>query len=109
MKMTLLEQIESKYHQAQADLDKVIKRQPDTAQARYDRKKALAKGHEPKRYTAGAAKVKHEMYIEHRWILKGVQEVVDYLLENEYVDEEWIQEVIGDVEGALNPSTEEDA
>ena len=109
MRMKLVDQIRAMYRQAQRDLDRIIEKRPDTAQARYDRKKALKKGHEPKRYTAGSEKIKHEMYIEHRWILKGVQEVVDYLLEHEYVDKEWIQEVIGDVESALNEGTEEDA
>ncbi len=99
--MTLLEAIEMKYAQAYRDIDKLIVNRPNTAQARYDRKKALAKGHEPKRYTAGMEKMKHELAIERRWILKGIQEAVDFLISNGILTKEQSLEVIGDVESAI--------
>ena len=104
-----MQQIEAKYAQAHRELDRVILGRTNTAQARYDRKKALAKGHEPKRYTVGVERVKHELDIEMRWVLKGVQETVDYLVEHTRGTEfpKWLKEVVGDVEAALDARTEE--
>ena len=107
--MTLVEIIEMKYAQANRDIDKIIAKRPDTAQARYDRKKALARGREPKRYTAGMEKMKHELAIERRWILKGILEAVDYLVDECGFIKKDLLEVIGDVEAALDKRDGEDA
>lgn len=113
MNMKLIEQIDTKYAQATRELDKVIAGRRDTAQSRYDRKKALAKGREPKRYTAGVERIRHELDVERRWVLKGVQETLEYLLEHleeqdDYPFEEWLREELGCVELALDERTEED-
>lgn len=111
--MKLLEQIDAKYNQAKRELDKVISGRHDTAQARYDRKKALAKGHEPKRYTAGIERIRHELDIERRWVLKGALETLEYIRDNYDLGkghfDEWIGGMIDDVEAALDEGTEEDS
>ena len=111
--MNLLEQIDAKYDQAKRELDKIIVGRTETAQARYDRKKALAKGHEPKRYTAGIERIRHEMDTERRWVLKGVTETLEYLLEHyqEYDTRsfgEWLEEELKSVEAAFDKRAEED-
>lgn len=110
--MTLLQLIDAKYEQAKRELDKVISGRTNTAQARYDRKKALAKGHEPKRYTAGAERIRHELDVERRWVLKGALETLEYIVSNYHLYDsrswtEWLEEVIADVEAALDEGTEE--
>lgn len=112
--MTLVQQVDAKYTQAKRELDKVISGRHNTAQARYDRKKALAKGHEPKRYVAGAERIKHELDVERRWVLKGAAETLEYILSNyqEYDSRsigEWLEEELGRVEAALDEGTEEDS
>lgn len=112
--MKLLEQIDAKYDQAKRELDKVIAGRTETAQARYDRKKALAKGHEPKRYTAGIERIRHELDVERRWVLKGASETLEYLLEHyqEFDNRsfgEWLEEELANVEAALDEGTEEDS
>lgn len=111
MDMKLVEQIDAKYDQAKRELDKVINGRTNTAQARYDRKKAIAQGRDPKRYTVGAERIKHELDVERRWVLKGVSETLDYLLTHSEDDDlnAWLLEVIGDVEAALDEGTEEDS
>lgn len=113
MDMKLVEQIDAKYDQAKRELDKVINGRTNTAQARYDRKKAIAQGRDPKRYTVGAERIKHELDVERRWVLKGVSETLDYLLALTHSGDEelsaWLVEVIGDVDAALNEGTEEDS
>ena len=111
--MTLVQQIEAKYTQAKRELDKVIFGRHNTAQARYDRKKALAKGHEPKRYVAGAERIKHELDVERRWVLKGAAETLEYILSNyqKYDSRsigEWLEEELDRVEATLDEGTEED-
>lgn len=111
--MKLLEQIDAKYTQAKRELDKVISGRHNTAQARYDRKKALAKGHEPKRYTAGIERIRHELDVERRWVLKGALEALEFVRDNYglvkgQVDE-WIGGMIDDVEAALDEGAEEDS
>lgn len=112
--MKLIEQIDAKYNQAQRELDRVIAGRTETAQARYDRKKALAKGHEPKRYTAGVERIRHEMSVERRWVLKGALEALEYVLKHyqEYDSRsfgEWIKEELGSVEATLDEGTEENS
>lgn len=112
--MTLIQQVDTKYTQAKRELDKVISGRHNTAQARYDRKKALAKGHEPKRYVAGAERIKHELDVERRWVLKGAAETLEFILSNyqEYDSRsigEWLEEELGRVEAALDEGTEEDS
>lgn len=109
--MKLIEQIDAKYVQAKRELDKVISGRHDTAQARYDRKKALAKGHEPKRYTAGIERIRHELDVERRWVLKGATETLEYLLEHYLgpVERKLIEEELKSVEAALDEGTEEDS
>lgn len=112
--MKLVEQIDIKYGQAKRELDKVIAGRTETAQARYDRKKALAKGHEPKRYTASAERIRHELDVERRWVLKGALETLEYIKEHcqEYDSRsivEWMEEMIDGIENALDEGTEEDA
>lgn len=111
--MNLIQQIDVKYDQAKRELDKVISGRRNTAQARYDRKKALAKGHEPKRYTAGVERIRHELDVERRWVLKGAQETLEYVVAHaqEYDSRsfvEWLKEELGSVEAALDERTEED-
>lgn len=111
--MKLLEQIDAKYVQAKRELDKVISGRHNTAQARYDRKKALARGYEPKRYTAGIERIRHELDVERRWVLKGAAEALEYLLEHYQEFDtrsigEWLEEELGNVEAALDEGTEED-
>lgn len=112
--MNLIQQIDAKYDQAKRELDKVISGRHDTAQARYDRKKALAKGHDPKRYTAGIERIRHELDVERRWVLKGVTETLEYLLEHYQEFDtrsfgEWLEEELNNVEAALDEGTEEDS
>lgn len=110
--MTLLQQIDAKYDQAIRELNRVIAGRTNTAQARYDRKKALAKGHEPKRYTVGVERIKHELDVERRWVLKGALEALEYILANrndEQFLDEWIGGMIEDVEAALDQGTEKDS
>ncbi len=112
--MTILQQIDAKYTQAKRELDRVISGRHNTAQSRYDRKKALAQGREPKRYTAGVERIRHELDVERRWVLKGVQETLEYLLSHyqEYDTRsfgEWIEEELANVEAALDEGTEEDS
>ena len=112
--MNLIQQIDAKYTQAKRELDKVISGRHDTAQARYDRKKALAKGHEPKRYTAGIERIRHELDIERRWVLKGVQETLEYIITHaqEYDTRsfvEWLEEELANVEATFDEGTEEDS
>lgn len=112
--MKLIEQIDAKYNQAKRELDRIIKGRTETAQSRYDRKKALAKGHEPKRYTAGAERIRHELEVERRWVLKGALETLEYLVNNynEYDTRsigEWLEEELKSVEAALDEGTEEDS
>lgn len=110
--MKLLEQIDAKYTQAKRELDKIIAGRTETAQARYDRKKALAKGREPKRYVAGIERIRHELDVERRWVLKGAQEALEYILANcsdEQFSSDWIREELKRVETALDEGTEEDS
>ena len=112
--MKLYEQIDAKYNQAKRELDRVIERRTETTQARYDRKKALARGHEPKRYTVGIEKIRHELDVERRWVLRGTIEALEYLLEHyqEYDTRsfgEWLEEELASVEAALDEGTEEDS
>lgn len=112
--MKLTERIDIKYAQAKRELTKVIAGRTNTAQARYDRKKALAKGHEPKRYTIGVERILHELDVERRWVLRGALEALEYIAENyqEYDTKsygEWLEEMIGNVEAALDEGTEEDS
>lgn len=112
--MTLIQQINTKYNQAKRELERVITHRSDTAQARYDRKKALARGHEPKRYVAGAERVRHELDVERRWVLKGAAETLEYLLEHYQEFDtrsfgEWLEEELYSVEVALDQETEEDS
>lgn len=109
--MTLLQIINAQYEQAIRELDNVINYRKDTAQSRYDRKKALAKGHEPKRYTAGAERIRHELFYERRWVLKGALEALEYVAQNyEHFKaasfDEWMEEMIADVEAAIDEGTE---
>lgn len=112
--MKLIELVDAKYAQAKRELDKVISGRHNTAQARYDRKKALAKGHEPKRYTAGVERIRHELDTERRWVLKGAAETLEYLLEHYQEFDtrsfgEWLEEELADVEAALDEGTETDS
>lgn len=118
--MNLIQQIDTKYTQAKRELDRVISGRHETAQARYDRKKALAKGHEPKRYTAGTERIRHELDVERRWVLKGAAEALEYLLEcqrrcqgqgqghGHKFDTKWLEEELANVEAALDEGAEED-
>ena len=112
--MRLIEQIDAKYNQAKRELDRVIAGRTETAQARYDRKKALAKGHEPKRYIAGVERIRHELDVERRWVLKGAQETLEYLLTHYQEFDtrslgEWLEEELSYVEAALDEGRPEDS
>lgn len=108
--MLLLEQIELQYGQAIRELDAAIAKRPDTAQARYDRKRA---GHAPRPYLTNAEKVRHELAIERRWVLKGVQQTLEYILEHcqEYHPDgeiAWLKGELAHVENTLDERGEED-
>lgn len=110
--MTLVELVEARYAQALMEIDKIINAGPLTPHQRYDYRKALKRnnGRPPKKYTAGLERMKHELMVERRQLLKGIQETLDYLStypnpDEPYLDAKWLEEVIGDVQSALNRST----
>lgn len=104
--MTLVEQIELRYDNAINSIREQITAPPQSPQARYDYQKAIRKtGKPPKRYTAGLERMIHELQVEKRWMLKGILETTNYLLEHN-ID---VMEVIGDAEIALDKSTETNA
>ena len=115
--MTLVEQINQMYNQAKAEIQRTIDSGPQSPQAKYDLKKARRMGREPKKYTAGLEKMRHEMDHERRWVLKGVQMTLDFLSQvylvrdgcPERLDDEtlaFIEEVIGNVQDALDEGGE---
>ncbi len=106
---SLTEQMETRYRAAIAEIDRTIAAGPQTAQQRYDYKKLLRRngGRPPKKYTTGLERLKHELSVQLRWELKGVQEVKDYFLILTHNDEpefdpEWVEEVFGDVQAAID-------
>lgn len=114
--MTLVEIIDARYDQAIAELDKIINAGPLTPHQRYDYRKALKRnnGKPPKRYTAGLERMKHELMVERRSVLKGVQEVIDFLSvypdpDEPYLYAKWLEEVIGDVQTAIKRDTAQNA
>lgn len=105
--MTLVDKIELKYRQAMTELEKVIALGPQTAQARYDQRKYTRNGVLPRRNIAGLLRTRHELCVEHMWVLKGIQETIDFLAEA-CLPEAYkaIAEEVGDVEGAIERHTE---
>ena len=80
--MTFLEKTNAYYEQAQAFVDMQISAGPQTAQARYDLKKAQRRGHTPRKQTTGLERMKHELATEQRYLLKGGLEMLAYLYEH---------------------------
>lgn len=101
--MTLCDIVEAKYAQAIAEIVRIQEAGPQTAQARYDYKKALRQGRVPRPQAQKLERIKHEMEHERRWVLRGVQEVLDFL-ETRIPPEQFEQlsEAIGDVQSAIN-------
>ena len=105
--MTLVEQINQMYNRAKAEIQRTIDSGPQSPQAKYDLKKARRMGREPKKYTAGLEKMRHEMDHERRWVLKGVQMTLDFLKNAELYDYEYVEEVVGNVQDALDEGGED--
>lgn len=103
---TIVEQMETRYRSAIAEIDRTIAAGPQTAQQRYDYKKLMRRngGRPPKKYTTGLERLKHELSVQLRWELKGVQEAKDYLQTHEELglDPDWVEEVFGDVQAAID-------
>lgn len=104
--MTITEQMETRYRAAINEIDRTIAAGPQTAQQRYDYKKLLKRngGRPPKKYITGLERLKHELSVQLRWELKGVQEAKDYLQTHEELglDPDWVEEVFGDVQAAID-------
>lgn len=106
MNKTLVEFIALKYQQAFEDIEEVKNAGPQSPQERYDWKKSLRKGKIHQRQTAGFDKMRHEMEVEHRYVLRGVQEALDFI-KNIVPEEEYlrIEKEIGDVQKAIEKDT----
>lgn len=100
--MTLCEIIELKYAQALAEITRIQEAGPQTAQARYDYKKAVRQGRIPKPQAQKLERIKHEMEHERRWVLRGVQEVLDFL-KPQLTEKQFEQlcKEVGDVQSAI--------